>query len=154
VTILSLQDTYAPKGVCFGCGPSNPKGLRIKSRPEGAEVVADWTPEEHHSSFRGFVSGGIVSTLLDCHGNWTAVYALMKEGGLTTPPGTVTAELSIRFLRPTPMSTLRLRAWPVKVEAGKVNVTGEVDVAGKPTATMTGLFVVVKEGHPAFHRWE
>jgi len=132
----------------------NPKGLRIKSRPEGEEVVADWSPEEHHASFKGFVSGGILSTLLDCHGNWTAVHALMKEGGLSSPPATVTSELSIKFLKPTPVTRLRLRAWPVKIDRNRVSVAGEIDVDGEPTASMTGLFVVVKEGHPAFHRWE
>lgn len=150
----SLQDTYAPNGICFGCGPRNPRGLRIKSWPQGDEVVADWTPKPHHSSFKGFLSGGIISTLLDCHGNWTAVHALMKEGGLSSAPGTVTAELSIIFLKPTPMAPLRVRARAVKVAGRRVNVSGEVEVEGQPTASMTGVFVVVNEGHPAFHRWE
>jgi len=149
----SLQDTFAPHGRCFGCGPLNRKGLRIKSRPEGDEVIADWTPQPHHIAFSGFVSGGIISTLLDCHGNWTAVHALMKAGRLDTAPGTVTAELSIKFVRPTPMAPLRLRARAVRVSEGRVNVAGEVESGGRPTATMTGTFVVVKEGHPAFHRW-
>lgn len=116
--------------------------------------MADWTPEPHHSSFKGFLNGGIISTLLDCHGNWTAVHALMKQGNLSLAPGTVTAEISIRFLRPTPMAPVRLRARAVKVSGDRVAVTGQVDSEGKPTATMTGTFVVVKEGHPAFHRWE
>ena len=150
----NLQDAYAPNGTCFGCGPRNLKGLRIKSIPVGDEVVADWTPEPHHASFKGFLSGGIISTLLDCHGNWTAVHALMKAGGLAAAPGTVTAELSIRFLRPTPMGPVRVRARAVRVDGNRVNVTGEIESGGQPTATMTGTFVHVKEGHPAFHRWE
>jgi acyl-coenzyme A thioesterase PaaI-like protein len=149
-----LQDTYAPHGMCFGCGPLNTKGLRIKSRPEGEEVVADWTPEPHHASFKGFLAGGIISTLLDCHGNWTAVFALMKAGRLETAPGTVTAELSIRFLRPTPMGPVHIRARAVKIEGSKVSVTGAIESGGQQTAVMTGTFVWVKEGHPAFHRWE
>lgn len=153
--MASLQDEYAPNGVCFGCGPSNPKGLHIKSRPEGPEVVSDWTPQEQHASFEGFVSGGIISTLLDCHGNWTAAYSLMRERNAASPPGTVTAEYTVRFLKPTPMGgSLRVHAKAVKIDGNKVNVEGTVEAGGQVTATMTGLFVAVKEGHPAFHRWQ
>jgi acyl-coenzyme A thioesterase PaaI-like protein len=150
----SLQDRYAPNSVCFGCGPKNSKGLRIKSFPEGDSVVAAWTPEAHHAAFAGFASGGIISVLLDCHGNWAAAQALMRARGLDRPPGTVTAEYTVRFLRPTPVeSTLQLKAWPTGIEGDRVKVEGEVSAGGKKTATMTGLFVAVKEGHPAFHRW-
>ncbi len=151
---MSLQDIYAPNSVCFGCGPRNPNGLRIKSMPEGKEVVSDWTPGPDHRAFDGFVSGGILSTLLDCHGNWAATYALMTERALQKPPGTVTAELSIKFLRPTPMVGLRLRAWATRIDGDRVTAAGEIVAGGRPTASMTGLFVAVKEGHPAFHRWE
>jgi acyl-coenzyme A thioesterase PaaI-like protein len=150
----SLQDTYAPNSSCFGCGPKNGHGLRIKSFPRGDDVVADFVPEPHHASFAGFVSGGIISTLLDCHGNWTAAYALMKAGKLDAPPGTVTAELTVKFLRPTPVkSPLRVVAKPVSIDGNMVRVEGRVESGDKVTATMTGLFVAVKEGHPAFHRW-
>jgi acyl-coenzyme A thioesterase PaaI-like protein len=93
--------------------------------------------------------------LLDCHGNWTAAYTLMKTRGLARPPGTVTAEYTVRFLRPTPIrGPLHLKAWPTKVEGNRVLVEGEVSSHGVPTATMSGLFVAVKEDHPAFHRWQ
>lgn len=151
----SLQDKYAPNGICFGCGPKNPKGLRIKSVPEGESLVAEFTPEPHHAAFSNIANGGILSVLLDCHGNWTAAYSLMKSRGLDTLPGTVTAEYTVRFLRPTPMNqTWHLKAWPTKVDGDKVYVEGEVEVDGRKTATMSGLFVAVKEGHPAYHRWE
>ena len=65
----SLQETYAPNGICFGCGVGNEKGLRIRSFPEGEEVVASWHAEAHHQAFPGMLSGGIVGTLLDCHSN-------------------------------------------------------------------------------------
>ena len=55
----SLQDRYAPNNRCFGCGPSNEKGLRIKSHVEGEEVVCDWSPEEYHQAFPGVMNGGI-----------------------------------------------------------------------------------------------
>jgi acyl-coenzyme A thioesterase PaaI-like protein len=150
----SLQERYAPNSICFGCGPKNLEGLRIKSRPDGDALVADWTPKPYHAAFSGFASGGIISVLLDCHGNWTAAYALMKARSLEAPPGTVTAELNVRFLSPTPIKAeWHLKAWPSKVEGDRVNVDGEVSAEGNKTATMSGLFVAVKEGHPAFHRW-
>src|SRR6185295_18367430 len=75
----SLQDRYAPRNACFGCGPANEKGLRLKSRVEDGEVVADWTPEKHHEAFPGVLNGGIIGALLDCHGNWAATYHLMQR---------------------------------------------------------------------------
>jgi len=65
----SLQETYAPNNACFGCGPANPKGLRIRSFPEGDEVVAEWQPAKEHEAFEGMLNGGIIGTLLDCHLN-------------------------------------------------------------------------------------
>src|SRR4051812_38039486 len=96
----SLQERYAPHNACFGCGPANPQGLRIRSRVEGELVVADWTPAEHHQAFPGVLNGGIIGSLLDCHCNWTATYHLMKQAGADTPPCTVTAEYSIQLKRP------------------------------------------------------
>ncbi|MDG6988209.1 MAG: PaaI family thioesterase [Nitrososphaerota archaeon] len=150
----SLQDRYAPNSVCFGCGPKNGKGLRVKSVPMGDAVIADWTPGEEHVAFGTYGSGGIISVLLDCNGNWAGAYALMKAKGLDAPPGTVTAEYTVRFLRPSPIDRRwRLTAWATKMDGDRVNVSEELSVGGTVTATMTGLFVAVKEGHPAFDRW-
>ena len=151
----SLQDRYAPNSVCFGCGPKNAEGLRIKSFPAGKEVRAEWTPGPQHAAFAGFASGGIVSVLLDCNGNWAAAYSLMRAGGLDKPPGTVTAEYTVRFIKPTPMSgPWQVRAWPTEIDDRKVRVEGDISAGGAKTATMSGLFVAVGEGHPAFHRWQ
>src|ERR1051326_1632203 len=67
----SLQERYAPRNACFGCGPANEKGLRIRSfvGEDGEEVVCDWKPEPHHEAYPGMLNGGIVGTLLDCHSN-------------------------------------------------------------------------------------
>lgn len=130
-------------------------GLRIKSFPEERDVVTTFVAERYQASFGNFVSGGIISTLLDCHGNWTALHTLMKERNINTPPSTVTAKLSISFLRPTPTGrALHVRARPVKVEGDKVEVEGELEVDGAITVKMSGTYLAVKEGHPAFHRWE
>jgi acyl-coenzyme A thioesterase PaaI-like protein len=150
----SLQDDYAPNSVCFGCGPKNEGGLQLKSRVEGRRVVADWTPQPGHVAFAGFASGGIISVLLDCNGNWAAASALMKERGLTRPPGTVTANYTVTFLKPTPLGKpWRLSAWAESIDGNRVSVKGQLGAGGETTATMGGLFVAVGRGHPAYHRW-
>lgn len=150
----SLQDRFAPELQCFGCGPKNAKGLRIKSHAKGDTVVATWQAEEHHQAFPGMINGGIIGSLLDCHCNWTAAHHLMVKRGLEKPPCTVTAEYTVKLLRPTPLAA------PVELVARAVSSTGDwVDVEatlsanGKVCATCTGKFVAVKEGHPAYHRW-
>jgi len=151
---LSLQDRYAAAGICFGCGPANEKGLRIQSRPEGEDVVAAWTPSPHHEAFAGALNGGIIGTLLDCHCNWTAAYHLMRRSGADHPPCTVTAEFSVRLLRPTPSAgEVALRARPVDLRDDRAWVEGELSAGGKVCATFRGLFVAVTPGHPAYHRW-
>src|SRR5687768_4554289 len=97
----ALQEKYAPESTCFGCGPANSKGLRIKSRVEGKEVIAEWTAESFHEAFPGMLNGGIIGALLDCHSNWTAAWHLMNEAKADHPPCTVTAEYAIKLLRPT-----------------------------------------------------
>jgi acyl-coenzyme A thioesterase PaaI-like protein len=151
----SLQDRYAPNNACFGCGPANAKGLRIKSRVEGDELVADWRAEPHHRAFGAVLNGGIIGTLLDCHSNWTAAYTLLSQRGLDQLPSTVTSEFHVKLKRPTPLERpLRLRARAVRVEGDRVSVESSVEVDGVTTATCTGVFVAVGEGHPAYHRWE
>jgi len=66
----SLQERYAPSSVCFGCGPANEQGLKIRRMVKGDSVVARWTPRPHHHAFDKFLSGGIISTILDCRSNW------------------------------------------------------------------------------------
>lgn len=150
----SLQERYAPNNRCFGCGPANDRGLRIKSRVEGELVIAEFQPQEHHQAFEGMLNGGIIGVVLDCHSNWTACYTLMKAGGLSKPPCTVTAEFHVKLKAPTPLSELlRLTARPVQVEADRVIVDAVLAASGKVTATCRGTFVAVTEGHPAYHRW-
>jgi acyl-coenzyme A thioesterase PaaI-like protein len=153
----SLQDRYAPKNHCFGCGPANDRGLRIKSRPSGgpnSELVAEFVPERYQEAFDGMVNGGILGALLDCHSNWCAAYHLMQTRGLDTPPCTVTADFHVALKRPTPSdTTLVIKAHAAETHGDKVVVEATVEAGGKITATCRGTFVAVKEGHPAFHRW-
>ena len=150
----SLQEKYAPKNVCFGCGPANPAGLHIRSFPKNGKVVAEWKPEKKYEAFHGVLNGGIIGTLLDCHCNWTAAYHLMKRAGDDRPPCTVTAEYAIKLLRPTPTNDpVFLSAKVVEITDDRATIEGTLSAGGKVCATCRGIFVAVKEGHPAYHRW-
>lgn len=150
----SLQDRLAPTNKCFGCGPANSQGLRIKSYPAGEEVVCDWTPQPHHEAFPGMLNGGIVGTLLDCHSNWTAAWHLLNKTKAAELPCTVTAEFHVKLLAPTPSGQpVHLRARVVESSDRKAVIEAELSVAGQVTATCRGVFVAVREGHPAYHRW-
>jgi acyl-coenzyme A thioesterase PaaI-like protein len=153
----SLQQRYAPAGRCFGCGPANPIGLRIGSRPDPSDdsvLIADWVPGPGYEAFVGVVNGGILGTLLDCHANWTAARHLMRTRGSDRPPTTVTLEYSIRMRRPTPSDApIHLRAWVVDSTDDRATVEAEISSGGAVTASGRGTFVAVKSDHPAFNRW-
>jgi acyl-coenzyme A thioesterase PaaI-like protein len=153
VTEKSIQETYAPQNRCFGCGPANEKGLRIRSFREGDEFVCDWTPEPHHAAFDNVLNGGIIGALLDCHSNWAATIVLMERNGSSTPPCTVTSDFHVFLKRPTPMAPLRIRAHVVEASDDRAVVEASIESNGKITDTCRGTFVAVKEGHPAYHRW-
>ena len=151
----SLQERFAPEGRCFGCGPRNAHGLRIRSFETGdGTVVAEWQPGAEHEAFDGFVNGGIIGTLIDCHSNWTAIAALLERSGANEAPSTVTAEYAVRFRRPTPSDRpLRLVGRAVDVGEDRATVETTVEADGVVTATGRATFVSVKPGHPAFGRW-
>lgn len=153
--LQSLQQRYAPQGRCFGCGPANLDGLRIRSYDAGdGTFVTTWQARPEHEAFEGIVNGGIIGTLIDCHSNWTAVAALMERGHLTTAPSAVTAEFAVTLRRPTPSDQpLRVIARAVDVRDDRVIVESTVEVDGKTTATGRGVFVAVKPDHPAYGRW-
>jgi acyl-coenzyme A thioesterase PaaI-like protein len=150
----SLQELYAPSNICFGCGPANPKGLRIRSFEKGGEVVCEWRAEPHHQAWEGVVNGGIIGALLDCHGNWTAARHLMQKTGADALPSTVTADFHVFLKRPTPVEApLTIRARVVESSEDRATVEETMEANGKITATCRGTFVAVPPGHPAFHRW-
>jgi len=150
----SLQEKYAPQNSCFGCGPANERGLHIRSFAHGEEVVAEWMPAPYQEAFPGMLNGGIIGTLLDCHSNWAAAYHLMQRAGATHPPCTVTADYSIKLLRPTPTDApVKLVARVVESTDDRAVVEAELLAHDKVCATCRGTFVAVKPGHPAYHRW-
>ena len=154
MTEKSLQETYAPRNACFGCGPANPAGLHIRSFARGEETVCEWQPAPKYEAFPGMLCGGIIGTLLDCHSNWAATYHLMRRNKLSTPPCTVTADYAIKLLRPTPTDQpVRLVARVVDSQDDRAIVEAQLIAHDKVCATCRGTFVAVKPGHPAYHRW-
>jgi acyl-coenzyme A thioesterase PaaI-like protein len=149
-----LQERYAPANACFGCGPANTDGLRIRSFARGDHTTADWQPAPHHEAFPGVLNGGIIGALLDCHCNWTAAWHLMVRAGADHPPCTVTADYHIKLLKPTPTDgPVHLEARVVEASDDRAVIEGTLSSGGKLTATCRGTFVAVKPGHPAYHRW-
>lgn len=150
----SLQEEYAPRLACFGCGPANEKGLHIRSFVRGDEIFCEWQPQEFHEAFPGMLNGGIIGALLDCHSNWTAAYHLMKRRGADAPPCTVTADYAIKLLRPTPTDEpVMIKARVIEATDDRAIVEAELISHEKVCATCRGTFVAVKPGHPAYHRW-
>ncbi len=109
-----IQEAWPEAGsYCWGCGKNNEHGLQLQSYWEDDEVVATWIPKEHHLAFPGVLNGGIIATLIDCHGTGTANAAAHKEaGGSDNHFMHVTAGISVKFLKPTPLDkpvTLRAK---------------------------------------------
>ncbi len=154
---LSVQERYAPHGICFGCGPANEQGLRIRSFPEPGEpdnLVCEWLPSTHHAAFETILNGGIIGSLFDCHSNWNATWHLMRRDGLDAPPCTVTADFHVKLFKPTPMDqAVRLESRVTSSQGSRVEVEATLTARGKVTATCRGTFVAVKPDHPAYHRW-
>lgn len=150
----SVQDQYAPNSICFGCGPANENGLKIKSYRINNGLEMEFEPEEKHQAFPGVINGGIIGSLIDCHGNWTAAIAIMEKNELESPLCTVTAQYEVKLKRPTPLGhTLKLKSRILGVQEDRAEIVIELKADGKTCATGRGLFVAVKEGHPAYHRW-
>lgn len=150
----SLQIKYAAKSICFGCGPANEQGLHINSFPEGESCVCEWTPEAKYQAFPGMLYGGLIASLLDCHCNWTAAWHLMNKNGFDKPPCTVTAELNVKYLQPTPADKpIRMVAKVIKSSERSASIEGSLLSGNTVCATCSAVFVAVKEGHPAYHRW-
>lgn len=149
-----VQRQFAPNSICFGCGPANEKGLQIDSYRCEKGLELRFTPNEEHQAFPGMINGGIIGSLMDCHGNWAAAVALMDGHNLEEIPCTVTANYSISLRRPTPAGVeLYILAEIEELFEDRAKVKMTLSANDKICATGEGLFVAVKEGHPAFHRW-
>jgi acyl-coenzyme A thioesterase PaaI-like protein len=144
----AFQDTYPDDlSHCYGCGKNNAEGHQLKSHWDGDESVAHFTPAAHHMAIPGFVYGGLIASLIDCHGTGTAAAAAFRAEGrdMSTLPALrfVTASLKVDYLAPTPQGVeLELRGVPVEVKERKVVVDITVSANGKPCAK--GQVIAVK----------
>jgi acyl-coenzyme A thioesterase PaaI-like protein len=139
----SIQERLFADMTCFGCGPANERGLRLRSYPGDDGVTAEFTPWPEHDNGLGYLNGGIISTLLDCH-SAAAVMHEAEQRGLTAPGGGlayVTAGLDVRFLRPAPLAE-PVSLVAVVTEAGDDQMTAAVELRwdGKPRASATALW--------------
>jgi acyl-coenzyme A thioesterase PaaI-like protein len=141
----SIQESLYPELTCFGCGHANPDGFHLRSYREGDLVVADFTPRPEHDNGFGFLNGGIISTVLDCHGAAVVMYEAAQRAWPAAPGAPVpfiTAGFDVRFKRPTPLGpTVRLTASPVSVAESEIVVSAELEVEGKTRATMIATWL-------------
>ena len=135
-----LQDLYPDDFAwCYGCGRLNADGLHVKSEWQNGEAVARFTPQPRHMALPGYVYGGLLASLADCHAMATAAGASMAaagdEPGVDQTPRFVTASLHVDYLRPTPLGPpLELRARAVEVGERKVIVEMSIYADGTETA--------------------
>jgi acyl-coenzyme A thioesterase PaaI-like protein len=135
----AIQDLYPDDFAhCYGCGRNNPAGHQLKSFVEGDEVVAHFTPPAHQIAVPGFVYGGLLASLVDCHAMATAAadtaVAAGREVGQGQLPRFVTAALRVEYLRPTPLGTvLEIRGRVTERSEKKAVVALSVTAAGIPT---------------------
>ena len=141
MTQKAFQDYYHDHlAHCYGCGRLNDEGYRIKSHWEGVESVSRFTPKPYHISIPGYVYGGLIASLIDCHGTGTAAAAAYKAEGRgmdTDPPRRfVTASLKVDYLKPTPLGVeLEVRGAVKEIKARKVVVTAVLSAGGEVCAT-------------------
>lgn len=145
---LAIQDFYpADYAVCYGCGRLNAHGLHVRTVFENAVGTAHYTPRPEHTGVAGFVYGGLLASLIDCHALGTAAAASeVADGraiGAAPAPRFVTGALHVEFLKPTPLGpTLELGARVVETSPRKAIVEVTVIVAGN--VTVTGRVVAVR----------
>lgn len=138
--IKAFQDYYPDDhSHCYGCGRLNMDGLQIKSHWDGDETVASFTPRSYHTAMPGFVYGGLIASLIDCHSTGSAAAAAYRAAGRemdTEPPlRYVTASLKVDYLRPTPMGVaLELRGRVKEIKGRKVIVETTLSANGEVCA--------------------
>jgi acyl-coenzyme A thioesterase PaaI-like protein len=155
----AFQDQY-PDDVahCYGCGRLNPHGHHLRTRWDGDETVTRFTPQPYHTAIPGYVYGGLIASLIDCHGTGTAAAATARAGsrggGRGDRPGEmprfVTASLHVDYLRPTPLGPeLEVRGRVEELTERKVVVEAHVLVEGQVAARGIVVAVRMPEGMAA-----
>ena len=136
----AVQDFYPEDFAhCYGCGRLNRDGHHVRTRIEGDEAVARFTPRPEQVAIPGFVYGGLIASLVDCHAMGTAAAAVElaagRQVGEQAAPRFVTGSLRVDYLKPTPLGPeIVLRARAREIGPRKVVVDVAVEVEGIPTA--------------------
>lgn len=142
----AFQDYYPDDmSYCYGCGRLNQHGYQIKSYWDGEESVCEYLPREFHIAVPGFVYGGLIASLIDCHATGTAAAANYRASGDPIGSGQlpryVTASLHVDYLKPTPLGVpLELRGTVMEIKGRKIVVAvnlfanGELCVKGEVIA--------------------
>jgi acyl-coenzyme A thioesterase PaaI-like protein len=147
----AVQDFYPDDfSHCYGCGRLNREGLHVRTTWDGGVTVARFTPRPEHVAVPGFVYGGLIASLIDCHAMATAAAFAMraagKEIGDAASPRFVTASLHVDFLKPTPHgAALELRGRATEIGARKVTVAVELSAGGVTTAHGTVVAVAMPD---------
>ncbi len=140
MTEKAFQDYYPDDlSHCYGCGRLNEYGLQIKSYWDGEEAVCTFHPKPYHIAVPGYVYGGLIASVIDCHCVGTAAAAAYRAEGRamdTEPPlRFLTASLHVDYLRPTPLGLpFEVRASVKGIKDRKVVVVATLSVAGKVCA--------------------
>lgn len=148
----AFQEYYPdPLAHCYGCGHLNERGYQLKSYWDGEETIATFTPEPYHTAIPGYVYGGLIASLIDCHGTGTASAAAYREAGRemgSEPPlRFVTASLQVDYLKPTPLGVpLEVRGWVEEIKERKVIVRETVSAKGEVCARGRVVAVRMPEG--------
>ena len=133
----AFQDYYPDDlSHCYGCGRLNEFGLQIKSCWDGEETVCTFFPRPYHTAIPGYVYGGLIASLIDCHGTGSAAAAVYRAQGRpmdTEPPlRYVTASIHVDFLRPTPIGVpLEIRGTVKEIKGRKVVVDATLSAEGE-----------------------
>ncbi len=147
----AFQDYYPDHlSHCYGCGRLNEHGLQIKSYWDGDETVCHFRPRPYHTAIPGYVYGGLIASLIDCHATGTAAAAAYRAAGraMDTEPAFrfLTASLKVDYLRPTPLDAdLELRGRPVEIKGRKVVVAVTLAAGGQVCARGEVVAVQVPE---------
>ena len=135
-----FQDYYPNElSYCYGCGRLNEEGLKLKSYWEGEETVAIFDPRPYHIAIPGYVYGGLIASIIDCHGTGTAAAATYRaegrEMGTEPPLRFVTASLRVEYIRPTPLGVpIEIRGKAKEIKGRKVVVSITVSANGEMCA--------------------
>jgi acyl-coenzyme A thioesterase PaaI-like protein len=144
-SIVSIQESLYPDLTCFGCGHANPDGFHLRSYRDGDITVATFTPEPMHDNGFGFLNGGIITTILDCHTAAVVMWEADRRGWKAdegAPVPFITAGFDVRFLRPTPLGPpVLLRAEPEAVSEKEIVVSAELVAEDKVRATLVAKWL-------------